>query len=186
MNRTVRSSPPDASQLAMRAAFRELHGRSLHGFALLVTLGDRPTAARLAEEALADAGERVTTLRHPERAAAWLRARVVGTIGGRPREPWLDTERTSLEPLDSDPGILHALATLSTRERAGLVAADVERLDMRDVEVVAGKSGRSLERLLVRARNRYAAAYPRVASPEQAPAGALVDRVRAVARRAMS
>ena len=37
----------------MLEAFRELHGGRLHGFALLLTAGDRHAAAWLASEALA-------------------------------------------------------------------------------------------------------------------------------------
>src|SRR6187431_2709085 len=68
---------PNSNPDVLRAAFRELHGRRLHGFALLLTLGDRPGAARLASEALAAGAMRVDELRHPERAAAWLRHRLV-------------------------------------------------------------------------------------------------------------
>src|ERR687895_367576 len=64
---------PDPPVEVVRAAFRELHGRRLHGFALLLTLGDRERAASLASDALAAGQLRVDELRHPERAAAWLR-----------------------------------------------------------------------------------------------------------------
>src|SRR5262245_49203152 len=82
MSASARAPSPERStgapdEGALRDAFRELHGRRLHGFALLLTLGDRAEAARLASDAL-DAGvARVDELRHPERAAAWLRRRVV-------------------------------------------------------------------------------------------------------------
>ena len=71
-NRARRSegAPPEL----MRAAFRDLHGTRLHGFALLVTLGDRAHAARLTRgDALAAGMAQAAALRHPERAAAWLR-----------------------------------------------------------------------------------------------------------------
>ena len=100
MSATDIASPPDPSPNstaeAMRAAFRELHGRRLHGFALLLTLGDRPSAARLASEALADGAMRVEELRHPERAAAWLRHRVVERARvGRARTSTLGSCSTS-------------------------------------------------------------------------------------------
>src|ERR1041384_1046480 len=64
----VRLRPSDEEGM-LRAAFREAHGARLHGFALVVTLGDEQLAATLAVDAL-DAGVRhADALRHPERAA---------------------------------------------------------------------------------------------------------------------
>src|SRR5690606_20820527 len=77
MTHAQTAAVPAPSPERLRAAFDELHGSRLHGFALLLTLGDRARAARLAGEALAAAEPRIDALRHPERAAAWLRAHVV-------------------------------------------------------------------------------------------------------------
>jgi hypothetical protein len=60
-----------------RAAFRDLHGSRLYGFALIVAMGERQWAAQAATQALAEGELRLPELRHPERAAAWLRRRVV-------------------------------------------------------------------------------------------------------------
>ena len=177
-----RSGLPQASN----AAFRELHGRRLHGFALLVTLGDRQLAARVSADVLAGAAAHADELRHPERAAAWLRSHVLKSLPRRLREPSPTEERAALEPLDATRAAIDGLASLTVRERAALVAADIEGLDPRDVEVVIGKGARDLERLLHRARQRYMRAH--AASPvADAPArGPLATRIQDVAERALA
>lgn len=179
-----RTTPAEEGKAAL-ASFRELHGRRLHGFALLVTLGNRPLAARLSAEALAAAAERSRDLRHPERAAAWLRARVLSRLPRRAREPSPADERVALEPLDVDRAVIDGLAALSVRERAALVAADVERLDHRDVAVLVGRSGRGLERVLTGARMRYMRAHAAAPLADASPDGELVLRVRDIAQRAL-
>ncbi|HET8777387.1 MAG TPA: hypothetical protein VFN76_06975 [Candidatus Limnocylindria bacterium] len=164
-----------------RAAFRDLHARHLHGFALLLTLGDAARAARLTVDALDAALSHLDQLRHPERAAAWLRARVVRTSRGMPRTA---LGMQALAGLGVDPEVAGALGTLGHLERAALIAASVERLDRRDVATVVGREGAALHRLLARARRRYAAAH--AARAGDAPTGGpLVDRVRGEAVRAM-
>jgi DNA-directed RNA polymerase specialized sigma24 family protein len=170
----------------MRDAFRELHGRRLHGFALLMTLGDRALAARLAGEAMAEASEHAAELRHPERAAAWLRARVVRSIPRRHEPPSPAEERAALDPLGVDAAVTDGLAALGTRDRAALIAADLERLDGRDVETVSGLRGVRLERALTRARRRYLSAYVTTPVAPVATDGPLVRRIRAVAARTMA
>jgi hypothetical protein len=63
------------------ADFVELHGDRLFGFAMLVTLGDRVLAGKVSAEALAKGVERISELRHPVRAAAWLRGEVTKGAG---------------------------------------------------------------------------------------------------------
>lgn len=178
------ASPPDRSPGStaevMRAAFRELHGRRLHGFALLLTLGDRPGAARLASEALAAGGVRVDELRHPERAAAWLRRRVVerARIGGAGR-----VDARVLFDLGVDDGLVVAFGSLGRLERAALIASTVERLDRRDVASIVGRDGSSLDRLLRRARERLMRAYADTAA--EPPEGPIASHVQSLARRAM-
>jgi DNA-directed RNA polymerase specialized sigma24 family protein len=184
MSATDLASPPDRSlgstAEVMRAAFRELHGRRLHGFALLLTLGDRPAAARLASEALAAGAMRVEELRHPERAAAWLRRRVVGRArvarGGRVDAP-------VLLDLGVDEPLVAAFASLDRLERAALIASTVERLDRRDVASIVGRGGSSLDRLLRRARARLMRAYADIAT--NPPEGPIASQVQSLARRAM-
>lgn len=173
----------DAPDL-VRAAFRELHGRRLHGFALLLTLGDGPGAARLAADAIAAGAERVDELRHPERAAAWLRARVVASSHRLRPTPLRANERLALlADLGAEPAVVAGLSALTHAERAALLAATLERLDRRDVSTIIGKKGPALERLLGRARRRYAAAY--AAASERRSTGPLTARLHAVAERAL-
>lgn len=173
----------------LREAFRELHGARLYGFALLVTLGDRGRAARLATEALAASASRTAELRHPERAAAWLRRRVLARArqlpgsGGR-RAPSADG-RLALQELGVDPAAAVGLAALSVRERAVLAADSIERLDRRDAATIAGADGVRLDRLIRGARKRYLSAAAGVIDELGADAPT-VARLRAVAERALS
>ncbi|HJP72587.1 MAG TPA: hypothetical protein VJ975_12795 [Candidatus Limnocylindria bacterium] len=180
---TDRSDPvaDAATHDVVRDAFRELHGRHLLGFALLLMLGDAPRAAQLTVDALQAAVPHLDQLRHPERAAAWLRARVVRSSRGMPRA---GLRMQALSELGVEPEVAGALGTLRHLERAAVIAASIERLDLRDVATVVGQDGAALERLLARARRRYAAAHSARAGQE-IPAGPLVDRVRAEALRAM-
>ena len=184
-----RTHPPagGTSRSDVAIAFRELHGRRLHGFALLLTLGDRAHAADLAAEALNAAMPKVAELRHPERAAAWLRAHCLHRVRrASPVTPRRSATATRvLAELGVDERTFAGLAALDRRERAALVAASVERLDSRDVGTVVGRQGVALDRLLSRARARYAAAFA-ATSPPGGPDGPTVDRIRATAQRAMA
>jgi hypothetical protein len=175
------SSPVDEpSQLA----FRELHGRTLHGFSLLLALGDRDLAARLAGDALGAAAPHHDELHHPERAAAWLRRHAVRAFprrGGRLSQPG---RRLALATLGASADAVDGLARLSLHERAALIATDVERMQLRDVEFIVGRTGTALERVLVGARRRYIAiAGAQSAMPRLE--GTVEERVHAVARRAI-
>ncbi len=166
----------------VRAAFHALHGRSVHGFALLLTLGDRAAAARLASDALAHAGARVDELRHPERAAAWMRARIVrDALHGRRA---LRPNRDAVAELGADDGVATALASLDHFARAALIASVVERLDLRDVAVVVGRDGSRLRRLIARGRQRYADAYLGT-DPGEIHDGPIATRLRDIAHRAI-
>jgi hypothetical protein len=178
---TPRTAPPEA----LRAAFRDLHGQRLHGFALLATLGDRSLAARLSADALAASARQADELRHPERAAAWLRAHVVRSLPRRHRTPSPAERRAGLEPMGIEAAAVIALAVLGRRERAALVASDVERLDRHDVETIVGRRGGDLDRLLARARRDYAAAYADVPGARAGAGGPIESRVAALAARTM-
>lgn len=171
-----------------RAAFRELHGPRLHGFALLITLGERSLAARVAGEALAAGGDRVSELSHPERAAAWLRQRVLrlarrdlrhAVSGGGHR-------RAALEELGVDAVAFAALAGLDVVERAALVASTVEGFDAGDVATIVGQDGERLDRLVRRSRSAAIASGMRAVGEDRPEGGPIADRVRAIASRAMA
>jgi DNA-directed RNA polymerase specialized sigma24 family protein len=177
-SRTV--PPPEA----VRNAFGEVHGSRLHGFALLITLGDRSLARRLAGDALAAGMGRVDELRHPERAAAWLRRRVVRSLPRRERPHSLVDRRAALDELGVDGAVIAGLSALDARQRAALVAADVERLDLRDVATIIGTDPARLESLLRRARGRYLAGHVATAGTELHQ-GPISDRLRAAAARTL-
>lgn len=172
------------------AAFRDLHGARIHGFALLVTLGEAARAANIASEVLAAGADNAGSLRHPERAAAWLRARVVLAARRRfttaRRQAWA-ARREALVGLGSDRCTFAGLAALNVVERAAIVTLDIEHFDARDAEVVLGLSTGALERVAARARRRYAAAWISALGPDASPEdGDLALHVRDAAHRALS
>ena len=182
---TTEGAPPEL----IRAAFRDLHGTRLHGFALLVTLGDRARAARLTAEALAAGMAQAAELRHPERAAAWLRRRITRAAergGGTVRRRSADQDRQALAELGVDAAIFAGLSGLTTRQRAALVADSVERLDRGDVATVVGINGARLDRLIRSVRARYAVAVAHALDDESAADGPTAARLRAVAARALT
>jgi DNA-directed RNA polymerase specialized sigma24 family protein len=177
---------PEASSSAtpemMREAFRELHGPRLHGFALLLTAGDRHAAAWLASDALAAGTARLDELRHPERAAAWLRRRVVGRARLTRTGP---VNARALDNVGAGRSVVAAMTRLGRLERAALIASAVERLDRRDVATVVGRDGDGLDRLVRRSRQQYMRAY-QAAEADGAEEGPIVAHVREIARRAMT
>ena len=178
-----RTTPPGTDPL--RAAFRDLHGRRLYGFALLVTLGDRRRAAAASATALGDGEKRVEELRHPERAAAWLRARVLCLLRGRHNPAGAADRAAALQGLGVEEHVRVGLASLDMIDRAALVLADIERMDARDVATAIGRSGPAVERLLQRARLRFAASAASEL-PDDQLSSPTVDRIRATAARVMA
>lgn len=161
----------------MHEAFVALHARHLNGFALLMCLGDRELARRLVGEALLAGLQHPERHRHPERAAAWLRARVVAAT---PRRTQLGASGIgALAEIGAVEGVALALGSLSRLERAGLIAREIEGLDPRDVATVVGRDARGLDGLLERARRRYLAAYLDLAPPLP-PIGPVAQRLHEV------
>jgi DNA-directed RNA polymerase specialized sigma24 family protein len=150
------SRDPRAADL-LRAAFRDVHGPRLHGFALLLTLGDRDRAGAAAGRALGAGTARADELRHPERAAAWLRARVMGEVrrqrGQLPQR--VDERDATLSELHVLREAIDALGQLPIDERAALIAGAIERLDITDVATVLGQNLGSTRRILRAARAHY-------------------------------
>ncbi|MGI8658231.1 MAG: hypothetical protein ACR2K4_05605 [Candidatus Limnocylindria bacterium] len=181
------ASPADA-----REAFRELHGPRLHGFALLLTLEDGPLAARLSADALAEAMRHVGKLRHPERAAAWLRASVLRATRRRRHRLGHPTARVPerVAWLNAGRPVVSGLSRLGSLERAALIAHVIERFDRDDVATIVGRRGAQLDRLLRSAHEKYIAAH--VGTAHEVPAhevpalpGPMVEAIRDTARRAM-
>jgi DNA-directed RNA polymerase specialized sigma24 family protein len=168
-----------------RRAFIDLHGRSLNGFALLLCLGDEEIAAQLSADALAQGSERVAALGHPERAAAWLRSEVY--------RAWVPVYREAAPPLpDSLAALgvvqpaLDGLHALDGKERAALIAGDIERLDRRDAATVVGSSERQFSRIIERARRDYLDAFAKAAGREAVPEGPLVRHIHLEAARLLA
>lgn len=171
----------------LRAAFRDLHGARLHGFALLVTLGDRPLAGTLASEALAEGARRASELRHPERAAAWLRGRVTrGARRRRARGPGREERRAALTALGVDQATFDTLAVLTLVERAALVAGTIERLDARDLEIVLGVDPVNVRRQVAAVRSRFLERRAVLSAPEDLAEPRLAHRIGEIAARAMA
>jgi hypothetical protein len=120
-------------------------------------MGERRWAAQAATRALAEGQQRLAELRHPERAAAWLRGSVVKQL----RRPGLPASLSSAERFRalSELGIGHAtrigLDALSVVERAALIASDVERFTPVDVEQIVGRRRGPADRLLQSARRQF-------------------------------
>jgi DNA-directed RNA polymerase specialized sigma24 family protein len=186
-----RTNPPepisaDPSHEALHGAFRELHAPSLHGFALLLTLGDRRRALALSADALAAADAHAAELRHPERAAAWLRSRVVASAGRRDSRIEAQARMDALGGLGVATSVLAGLAALGTRERAALIGSAIERFDDRDVATIVGRSGHSLDALLRRAREAFLLGSAAAPEGPSGLGGPLTDLVRAAAARVMA
>jgi hypothetical protein len=171
----------------LRAAFRDVHGPSLHGFALLLTLGDREVASRIASLALAEGARRAATLRHPERAAAWLRRRVIHAYGGR-RRPELPLEErlTALAAMGVDEGAYEALAGLSLADRVALVAGEIERLDPTDLELVLQEGTSRVRRRVSQARTRFLVRRMAVVSTGTEALGPVGKRIIDIANRMLA
>jgi hypothetical protein len=178
----------------LAAAFRDMHGPRLHGFAKLITLGDERAAERAAGRALEAGAERAAALRHPERAAAWLRARTLHELnrwlrGGRSIPA--STRRQALAALGVDDGVYEALAPMPVRARAALVASAIERFEPIDIETILDAGPAATRRAVANARDRYLRSVrsePGQTAEERAPNpdGELARRVMAVVSRAMS
>jgi hypothetical protein len=166
-------------------SLRALHQPRLFGFALLLTLGDRVLASAATHAAFAEVRDR-TAMDHPERAAAWLRRRVVARVGRKATVSWSALEqRVGLGAVAVDGPALTGLTRLNPAERAALIAADIERLDLRDVATIVSRRGRRLATLLEGARRRYLGGYA-AAARDEPPTGAIPERVREIARRAVA
>lgn len=178
----------------LATAFRNLHGPRLHGFAMLVSLGDEQAAERVAGFSLAAGAEQAAALRHPERAAAWLRARTLRALHQQRslgQSTPIEARRAALAPLGVDEAVYRGLAALGIKARAALVASDIERFDPIDVETILDAAPAATRHIVAEARNRYLQSANDGASEEadgalDQPAGELAGRVRGVAARAFS
>lgn len=185
--------PAQVKDAKLAAAFRALHGPRLHGFALLVALGEAEAAERAAGEALAAGGRQTAAHSHPERAAAWLRARALRALHqslSRGTPTPLPTRRATLTSLGVDDTAYEGLAVLSIEGRAALVASAIERFEPIDTETILGASPAAARRLIARARDRYVQVVEGQTAGQSGPPtpieGVLAKRIRDATARAMS
>jgi DNA-directed RNA polymerase specialized sigma24 family protein len=158
--------------------FVELHADRLFGFAMIVTLGDAARAGKLSAEALGRGIQRIDALRHPVRAAAWLRG-TVRTAAGRPawghRRPSELERRDALRALGVDPATYDALASLDVRARAAVTATSVEGFAPADVFEIVGS-----DEVVRHARRDFLTAYLAASEARGSapPSGELAARVK--------
>ena len=180
-------SPAISEDDTLRAAFGDLHGPRLHGFALIVSLGDARRAEQAVGDAMAVGTDHAAALRHPERAASWLRARTLGRLRHARlfgRSPSTTARRAALQRLGVDEATFNALARLSPVGRAAVAATIIERFEPMDVETILGTSAGNARRLVARANRRCLAAMADGwHAGAAAPVGELGRRVHSMAER---
>ena len=161
---------------------------------MLVTLGDPKSAELVAGFALAAGANQAAALRHPERAAAWLRARALRTLHQRRsirHKAPIDGRGATLATLGVDEAAFRGLAALGLDARAALVASTIEGFDPIDIETILDASPAAARHAVAEARKRYARYASTAPSaerdePDDSPSGELATRVRDVAARAFS
>ncbi len=176
---------PVTEATKLRGAIRDLHGARLHGFALVLVLGDRPAAARLTAEAFAALDNEAPRLRHPERAAAALRAEVLRRarrIGVRPLD---QSAMDVLGRLGIDGPTAHALAAMTIAERAALIASQVERLGDEDVATTLAVAPARVRRVTASARSHYLALHSGDADEVTPAPGSITERIGLAAARVL-
>jgi len=94
-------------------------------------------------------------------------------------------DRAALTDLGADPAVVAGLAALDRLERAAIIASSIERLAGRDVATIVDRDGRALERLMLRSRARYAAAFGAAVTEAIPLDGPLATRLHEIALRAM-
>ncbi|MDQ3880414.1 MAG: hypothetical protein M3295_05010 [Chloroflexota bacterium] len=165
------SPAPDGRETAMPAAgsrTEALGGTSIYTFSVLLTLGDTGAAARFAATALRGLDAGGDGEFRDVSAEVWLRRTVLWlALSDRASAEWRPTgtettvdrtaDRLAAAGVTSD--IAHALRSLSLRERAALIAADVEGYSEADVAEILEASGDTAGRVLADARTTFARAY---------------------------
>lgn len=163
------------------AAVRDIHEARLHGFALLITHGDRPAAAHLANAVMEAYRSPSPTTAHPERTAAVLRADLLRRARRLRRSTIDDEERhAALGALNVDASAVEALRALGVTARAALVAADIEQFTPEDVALILNMSPAAARRAVRHARRQYIAMHP---GPPPGVVGPLRTRIAKVAGR---
>ena len=176
---------PGTDAELLRAAFRDVHGARLHGFALVLALGDRHAAGRLTADTFAALAGEASRLRHPERAAAALRAELLRRARGLRARTVSEAELQTLTHLGVDGDTAAALGQLTVVERASVLASAIERFSDEDVAVILGVSPARARQVTGRARRRYVEHHATTDTGDAPREGSIVARVQAAAARAM-
>jgi len=165
-----------------------MHASRLHGFALLVTIGDEARAASAAAAAMKAGAKRAEELRHPERAAGWLRRQVIIEL----RRSWPTVPVTPagwhevLRRMHVTDTLISALESMTVERRAALVAGTIEGLELADVattlDMDLARAGRAVEG----ARREYMDVAARSAAPAEVTLpGPLAQRIGDITARAI-
>jgi DNA-directed RNA polymerase specialized sigma24 family protein len=164
-----------------------VHGARLYGFALLVAAGDAGSARRAAAEVLDAGAAQAATLRHPERAAAWLRRRALLALrrGSDHRAMSEAARQGAVANLGVGIPAYRALRSLALEHRAAVVASAVEGLSSLDVATILGASPERSRRMVADGLKRYLAAVAPALSSDPSPGGELATRIRAMANQAL-
>ncbi len=172
----------------LHAAFWDIHAARLHGFALLLTIGDRSRAASATAAAMEAGAGRAAELRHPERAAGWLRHQVITEL----RRTWptlrlTPTERReALRRMRVAETVISSLEGMTVEQRAALVAGVIEGLDVADVATTLDTDVGSASRAVEGARRAYLASAARgAARTAEATPGPLARHIREITARAV-
>jgi RNA polymerase sigma-70 factor, ECF subfamily len=151
-----------------RDAFGELvrrHRDRLWAVALR-TLGDREEAADALQDALLSAYRSAGRFRGDSAVTTWLHRIVVNACldrvrrrQARPTVPLLETEQSSVPPVDSDTAVdvRAALARLPVEQRVALVLVDVQGYPVAEVAAMLGVPEGTVKSRCARGRARLAA-----------------------------
>ena len=176
----------DAEQL--QAASWDAHAARLHGFALLLTVGDEPRAAAAAIAALEAGAERAES-QNSDQAAAWLRREVIGELRRTWPTPQLQPEErhAALHRMGVADPLISSLEGMSAERRAALVVSTVEGMAMADVANTLDTDLGDAYRVVEAARLDYLTTALQVTAPGRAETpGPLARRISEIQARAIA
>ena len=168
----------DAEQL--QVAFWDAPAARLHGFALLLTVGDEPRAAAAARAALEAGDEHAAEMQPPEQAAVWLRRQLISELRKTWPTPYLPPQerRAALGRMGVVEPLISSLEGMSAEGRAALIASTIEGMGMADVATTLDTDLGGAYRAVEGARRDYLTAAARMAAgrPAATP-GPLAHRI---------
>ncbi len=167
MSSVIGVSTHSTVDAAAERAFVEEHGARLHGFALLLALGDVQAAGAAARSALEAGSRRAGRGDIPGAPDGWLRQRLLGAIHPplsqlqrifNREEPVGQDRRNVLRDLGVSDVALEGLIALSPVERAAVVAVGVEGTDAVGLRRVLNLGPAASQRVARRGFRHYFAA----------------------------